>query len=99
MSDITPTPAAVEIQRGELARQALENPIVVEALNAWEQEITTTWQNSPLRDVDAREKLRLMLEAGRQFRQHLTRTLETGELRKAQTPKKPGVLQRLRGAA
>jgi hypothetical protein len=63
---------------------ALENPIVIEALNAWEQEITESWKTSPLRDVDGREKLRLMLEAASHFRLHLTKVLQTGQMQQIQ---------------
>lgn len=85
MTDPTlPTPAHVELERASHARAALENPLIAEALAAWELEIVESWKTSPLRDAEGREKLRLMLEAAQSFRLHLTRTVETGQLRRIQ---------------
>ena len=81
---IEPTPAHVELERAGHARAAIDNPLIAEALAAWELEITEAWKQSPLRDVDAREKLRLMLEAAKHFQAHLQRTLETGQLQRLQ---------------
>lgn len=75
-----PTPARVEMQRGADAEAALANPLIAEALAAWESEITRSWQTSPLRDVDGRERLRLMLEASRAFKAFLLETMQTGQL-------------------
>lgn len=75
-----PTPADVEMQRGAEAQAALANPLIAEALAAWETEITRTWSQSPLRDVDGRERLRLMLEASKAFRAYLLQTMDTGRL-------------------
>ncbi len=74
------------LNRAAKAQEALENPLIAEALSAWETEITETWKTSPLRDVDGREKLRLMLEAAAVFRLHLTRIVETGQLLRAPVP-------------
>ncbi len=78
--DIQPTPAHVEIQRGASAQAALDNPLIAEALSAWETEITRTWSQSPLRDVEGRERLRLMLEASKAFKSYLLQTMDTGRL-------------------
>jgi hypothetical protein len=75
-----PTPARVEMQRGADADAALANPLIAEALSAWESEITRSWQTSPLRDVEGRERLRLMLEASKSFRAYLLQTMQTGQL-------------------
>jgi hypothetical protein len=75
-----PTPARVEMQRGADAEAALANPLIAEALSAWETEITRTWQTSPLRDVEGRERLRLMLEASKTFKGFLLETMQTGQL-------------------
>lgn len=80
MPDIQPTPAHVEMQRGASAQAALDNPLIAEALAAWELEITRTWSQSPLRDVEGRERLRLMLEASKSFRAYLLQTMDTGRL-------------------
>lgn len=75
---------AEQLARAAHAADALANPLVAEALGAWEQEITEAWKQSPLRDAEGREKLRLMLEAAKVFRQHLQTTIETGRILKAQ---------------
>ena len=75
-----PTPAQTEIARAQQAQAALDNPLIAEALLAWETEITRTWADSPLRDAEGREALRRMLEASRQFKRFLTATMETGKL-------------------
>lgn len=75
-----------ELNRATRAQEALENPLIAEALAAWETEITEAWKQSPLRDVEGREKLRLMLEAARSFQTHLLKTVETGKVLKAPLP-------------
>lgn len=69
-----------EVHRATLARQALENPIVSEALDTYEQRITELWKTSPLRDVEGREKLRQQMEAAKAFRMFLETTLESGKV-------------------
>ena len=96
------TPATQEIQRGAHAAEALANPLIAEALGAWETEIVEAWKRSPLRDAEGRERLRLMLEAAQHFRSHLERTIQTGELQKTQIQaqrQKLTPVQRLRGYA
>ena len=80
----TPTPAHAELERAARAQEALDNPLIAEALAAWEQEITESWKTSPLRDAEGRERLRLMLEASIAFKAHLLRTMETGQLQRLQ---------------
>lgn len=91
-----PTPAHIELELASHAQAALENPLIAEALSAWELEITQAWQNSPLRDTAGREHLRLMLEASRHFQAHINRTLETGKLQQVQMARKQTVLERVR---
>jgi hypothetical protein len=87
-----------QLQRAAHAADALANPLITEALQAWQNEITQAWQDSPLRDVEGRERLRLMLQAARQFQAHLQTTLETGQLIKAQT-REPGMWDRIKASA
>jgi hypothetical protein len=93
---IEPTPAHVELERGSHAAAALENPLIAEALAAWETEITESWKTSPLRDVEGREKMRLMLEAAQVFRRHLLRTMETGQLQRVQMQQQRTWLERVK---
>lgn len=90
----SPTPARVELERGAHAQAALDNPLIAEALAAWEKDITESWQQSPLRDVEGRERLRLMLEASKAFKAHLQRTMETGQLQRLQLKQQRTWLER-----
>lgn len=92
-----PTDQRTEIARGQYATEALDNPLIGEALVAWEKEITEAWKTSPLRDVDGRERLRLMLEASRQFQAFLSRTMETGKLAEVQIEQQRTLMDRARG--
>jgi hypothetical protein len=85
-----------EVKRGARAQEILDNPIFKEAMQAFDTEITNQWKQSPLRDVEGREKLRLMLEANRVFLQFIQTTMETGKLASLQPPKK-GLLARVVG--
>lgn len=83
--------------RANRAREALENPVLIEALEHYEQEITSQWKQSPLRDVDGRERLRLMLAAHEHFKTYLHSTLESGKLAKV-TPGAPSWISRIVGS-
>lgn len=88
-----------ELARGQDAQAALDNPLIAEALSAWEKEVTEAWKNSPLRDVEGRERLRLMLEASRQFTRHLQTTIDTGKLQSVSIQRKQTVLEKVKGWA
>lgn len=90
------TPAHIELDRAGHAQAAIDNPLIAAALASWEQEITESWKQSPLRDAAGREHLRLMLEACKHFEAYLTRTLETGKLQQVQLARKLTVLERVR---
>lgn len=72
--------------RANRAAELLDNPILSEALQAYETEITEAWKNSPLRDAEGREKLRQMLEAHRKFTTFLVNTMESGKLARVIEP-------------
>lgn len=74
-----------QLHRAAQAQEALENPLIAEALAAWETEITDAWKQSPLRDAEGRERLRLMLEAAQAFQKHLQAVVETGQMIRAKT--------------
>jgi len=84
-----------EVQRGADAQALLDNPLLSEALAAFEQEITDQWKKSPLRDVEGREKLRLMLEASAKFSAYLLTTANTGKLAVESIRQKRTVAQRV----
>ena len=71
-----------EIQRGERAAQLLQDELIVEALETIEREYTEQGKNSPVRDVEGREKLFLMVKTAKKFRAELESVMETGQLAK-----------------
>lgn len=73
-----------EIDRERQARELLEHPLLAEALDTYEREITETWKTSPLRDAEGREKLHQMLTAATRFRAFLTQTIQTGQMARIQ---------------
>lgn len=72
-----------QARRGEEARQLLEHPLLVEAFQTIEQEVTQAWQTSPARDVDGRENLWLQLKLLRKLQGQLELVMETGKSAKA----------------
>ena len=70
----------IEIQRGEQAARLLSEPLLVETLELIELEYTQEWKNSPVRDVEGREKLWLMVRTVQKLRSELEAVLETGKL-------------------
>jgi len=93
---IEPTAPHIEATRGRQAEEALANPLIAEALQAWEQEITEQWKTSPLRDAEGRETLRLMLEAAKAFKSHLLTTMETGKLQDIKLQRQRTVAEKVR---
>jgi hypothetical protein len=75
--------------RANRAKEVLDNPLLIEALAHYEQEITSQWKASPLRDVEGRERLRLMLAAHEHFQSYLTSTMEAGKLARVRQPTIP----------
>lgn len=79
-----------EILRGERARQLLEEPLIVEAFALIEQEYQRAWQESPARDVQAREAIYLSLKNLAKVKGHLTQVMESGRLAKASLAQRIG---------
>ena len=69
-----------EIQRGHRAKQILEDPIFVEALQKVSQELDQEWINSPIRDTEGREKIYMMKKMLNVLHVQLQSVLETGKL-------------------
>ena len=73
----------LEIQRGRDAELLLQHPLLQEAFEVIEREVTEQWQNSPARDVDGREKLWLTLKLLKQVRHQIVSVVETGQVAQA----------------
>lgn len=69
-----------DLSRAAQARELLEHPLIVEALDAFEKEVIAEWKRSPVRDQEGRERLFLMLKAQEKFRSHLVSMVTTGRL-------------------
>ena len=70
----------VEIARGRMAGSLLGNELLVEALAAMEMKYENAWINSQLSQTEIREEAFRMLRTVREFKQHLTRMVDTGKL-------------------
>jgi hypothetical protein len=68
-----------DIRRGKDAEALLAHPLLVEAFELIEQELTQEWRNSPARDEEAREKLWLTLKCLHKVRGQLQHVVETGQ--------------------
>jgi hypothetical protein len=79
-----------EIARGERALQVLREPLLQEAVIEIERELTEQWQNSPVRDVEGREKLYLTLLCLKKVQRHLESVVETGKVAQATLAQRVG---------
>jgi hypothetical protein len=69
-----------ELRRGEQAQALLEHPLLVEAFEKIEQEVTDAWKTSPQRDVDGRERLHLTICLLHKLKEQIQEVAETGQL-------------------
>lgn len=82
-----------EISRGAQAAELLGNPLLAEALSAFDLELIDEWKKSPARDQDGRERLWMLYQANQKFKQTLTTHIETGKL--ASLSPRPSSIDRL----
>jgi hypothetical protein len=68
--------------RADRAKELLENPLVIEAFETIEREITQALMDSPARDTEGREKLYLMNQLLKRVKKHFESTVNTGYLAK-----------------
>jgi len=73
-----------ELIRAEKARQVLEDKIVREALDGIKNAIIEGWRQSPVKDVEHREKLWSIYVGACKFEELLRSYIETGKLARAQ---------------
>ena len=71
------------LARAATADAILQHPLMAEALQHFEDEVTAAWKNSSPSDAEGHQKLRNLLEAHRQFTAYLQQTIATGTLIKA----------------
>lgn len=77
-----------EQARASQAEQVLKNPLVMEVLDRLEKDIINTWEVTPMRDMEAREKAWLWFVTVRKFRNTFLGFIETGKLASVQLEEK-----------
>lgn len=85
-----------ELSLARYAKEALENPLIKEAVETYEQDITELWKQSRTKDADAREKLWMMLQAAQHFRSYLQATIDSGKITAAKLEQET-LWQKIRG--
>ena len=76
-----------EQQRGQRAKQILEDEIFVEAIQKVSAELDQEWINSPVRDTEGREKIYMMKRMLNVLLVQLQSVMETGKLASKQINK------------
>lgn len=79
-----------EIQRGERARLLMEDELLQDAFATIEKEYMDSWLNSPERDVEGRERLRLMIKTLQRLKLELQNVMETGQIARATLAQRVG---------
>ena len=69
-----------EIQKGNRAKQILEDKIFAEAVKRVSDELDLEWINSPVRDTEGREKIYMMKKMLNVLLVQLRSVMETGKL-------------------
>ena len=69
-----------EQQRGHRAKALLEDEIFKEAIKKVSDELDLEWINSPIRDIEGREKIYMMKRMLNVLLVQLTSVMETGKL-------------------
>lgn len=69
-----------EIQKGNRAKQILEDEIFVEAIQKVSAELDQEWINSPVRDTEGRERIYMMKKMLNVLLVQLRSVMETGKL-------------------
>ena len=69
-----------ELERGEQARQLLQNPLYVESFETVRQAIIDKWASAPMRDREGHHELKLMLKLLGDLTGYVEQTMQTGKL-------------------
>lgn len=69
-----------DISLGESAKAVIENEAYSLAYDALVNELTSKWQNSPVKDADGREKLFLMLTLCKAMKANLDSMILSGKM-------------------
>lgn len=85
----------LEVRRGELARQVLDNEIYKEAWASLHAGIHQAWESSPIRDKEGQHELRLMLKLLNDLHKRMDDVMQTGKMAKIE---RDNILNRIAGA-
>lgn len=77
-----------ELDRSQRAREVLDNPLYQEAIGSLRDQLRAEWVNSPARDTEGRERLWLAINLLGKVEQHLSQTLQTGQMARIQLDEK-----------
>jgi hypothetical protein len=68
-----------EMRKAQEAKMLLENPLLVEAFDAIRKELSSSWENSPVRDTEGRELIFLGVRVLNQIQGMLQSHITTGK--------------------
>ena len=69
-----------EVNRGELARQVLENPIYAEAVTAVKAKLFDDWANTKYFQYKKRQEIWRMYRAAESIESQIEKVMQTGKL-------------------
>lgn len=87
------------IYDADQARLVLENPAFAQAFSDVKQEIIESWEKSPARDQEGREKLYQLLKLADKLQLTLQRSLESGQLARAELKHQQSLMDRAKEIA
>jgi hypothetical protein len=77
---VTPVSLDEQVIRGHKASQVLENSLVIEAFAETRKAIMTAWEQTPARDVEAREFLFKLNQASLRFEDVFKGYIDSGKV-------------------
>ena len=86
---------AKAIYEANRAKEILENPTYQWAIESIKEDLWAQFQNSPVRDSEARERIYMMMWATKKLQQVLQTTYETGKLTQIELEHKKKLLERV----
>ena len=87
------------LKRSRDAERLMNDPMLKDALNIIERDLTEAWHACPVRDVEGREVLWRMAVTARKFRDILKGTMESGKLAADQIQQKQSFIDRAKNVA
>jgi len=75
--------------RARSAQQLLENPLLIEALDAIESEALAAWKGTKLDDTATRERLWMQVKAAERVREGLNGAVENGIFEAGRAARRP----------